>query len=60
MLNPEGIKKASIQAGGGLTYNYAAKRVDDALVNQLQALADEQQLIEKYKNPSCRRVCQHR
>ncbi|MDC7240269.1 MAG: glucose-6-phosphate isomerase [Spirochaetales bacterium] len=49
MLNPEGIKKASIEAGGGLTYNYAAKRVDDALVNQLQALADEQQLIEKYK-----------
>ena len=32
-----------------LEYNYAAKSVNDALLSDLQALADEQQLIAKYK-----------
>lgn len=50
LLNPEGIRKANINAGGGLKYNYAAKRVDEKLIDQLQTLADDQQLIEKYKN----------
>ncbi len=49
LLNPEGIKNASIEAGAGLQYNYAAKKVDSELIDKLQALADEQQLIEKYK-----------
>lgn len=50
MLNPEGIKKANINAGGGLKYNYAAKRVDEKLIDQLQILANDQQLIDKYKD----------
>jgi len=50
MLTPEGIRKSSISAGGGLNYNYAAKRVDDSLLEIFQKLADEQQLIEKYKD----------
>ncbi len=34
--------------GGGLTYYYAAKQVDDELLAALQRLADEAQLTEKY------------
>ena len=49
LLNSEGIKNASIPAGAGLKYNYAAKRVDAELIDVLQKLADEQQLIAKYK-----------
>ncbi len=49
LLNREGIKDSSIAAGGGLTYNYAAKRVNASLINILQDLAEEQQLIDKYK-----------
>ncbi len=49
LLNPEGIKKSNIPAGGGLHYNYAAKRMDNSLIDLLQDLAEEQQLIEKYK-----------
>lgn len=32
-----------------LTYNYAAKAVDSAILAELQKLADEAQVIEKYK-----------
>ena len=34
--------------GGGLTYYYAAKQVDDAVLSQLTDLAKEAQLTEKY------------
>lgn len=37
-----------IPAGAGLSYNYAAMPVDEAIIDQLQALSDEQQLLEKY------------
>ena len=33
----------------GLAYHYAAKQVDDEVLRALQALADEAQLIEKYR-----------
>ncbi len=36
--------------GGGLTYNYSAKAVDENILLQLSQLANEQQLIEKYKD----------
>ena len=49
LLNPEGIRQASIEVGAGLEYNYAAKRVDAELISSFQALVEEQQLIEKYK-----------
>ena len=39
----------SIPMPAGMRYNYAAKQVDEAVLTILQALADEQQLIEKYK-----------
>jgi len=34
---------------GGLSYSYAAKAVDDKVLKLLQSLADEQELIGKYK-----------
>ena len=33
----------------GMHYNYAAKQVDDAIIDILQKLSDEQELISKYK-----------
>ncbi len=38
-----------LHAGESLTYNYAAKLVSDVILERLQALADEQQLIDKYR-----------
>jgi glucose-6-phosphate isomerase len=49
VLFPERITAYSIPAGGGLDYNYAAMPVSETIINKLQALADEQQLIKKYK-----------
>lgn len=48
-LTAERIKTATVPTAGGFTYNYAAKAVNDSIVATLQKLADEQQLIEKYK-----------
>ncbi|MDA3957774.1 glucose-6-phosphate isomerase, partial [Oceanispirochaeta sp.] len=50
LLTSDGIKQCNIYAGGGLSYNYAAKTVDAKLISQLQTLADDQQLIKKYKD----------
>ncbi len=47
-LTAKRIKEANIAVGGGLTYNYAAKAVDESIVAILQKLADEQELIGKY------------
>ena len=43
------INKYSIPMGGGLTYNYAAKQVNEQILKTLAELAEEQQLIEKYQ-----------
>ncbi|MFP4364821.1 MAG: glucose-6-phosphate isomerase [Spirochaetia bacterium] len=48
-LTEERISDFECYAGGGLTYNYAAKSVDSEILQVLQDLADEQQLIEKYR-----------
>lgn len=48
-LTAKRIGEANIPLGGGLTYNYAAKSVDESLVTGLQDLADEQQLLDKYE-----------
>jgi len=48
LLTAERIAACSIPAGGGLTYNYAAKKVTDEVLAGLQQLADEQQLIAKF------------
>ena len=42
------VAKYSVPMAGGLSYNFAAKAVDDAILADLQALADEAQLTEKY------------
>ena len=44
------IKKYSIPMGGSLTYNYAAKQVNEQILKTLAELADEQQLVEKYQD----------
>ena len=48
-LNAQRIGKSTIGEAGSLSYNYAAMPVDDDIIDALQALADEQQLIGKYK-----------
>jgi glucose-6-phosphate isomerase len=52
MLTAERIGACSIPAGGGLTYNYAAKKVTEEVVTGLQQLADEQQLVPKFEDLS--------
>ena len=43
------IESCTIKEAGRLSYNYGAMPVDEKIINLLQALADEQQLIDKYK-----------
>ncbi len=45
----ERVEKYRAPMGGGLTYHYAAKQVDEAVLDALQALADQAQLTEKYQ-----------
>ncbi|NBK21480.1 MAG: glucose-6-phosphate isomerase, partial [Spirochaetia bacterium] len=49
VLDAQRIKAYQVAAAGGLTYNYAAMPVDRQSLAVLQELADEQQLIEKYR-----------
>lgn len=67
ILTPTRVDSCKIPAGGGLTYSYAAMPVDSDMMDILQALADEQQLIEKYQavlrgeimNPGEKRMVLH-
>ncbi len=43
------IAEYSIPMGGNLTYNFAAKQVNEPVLKTLADLAEEQQLIEKYQ-----------
>ncbi len=43
------VKEYSVPMAAGLSYNYAAKEVDDNVLNALVALADEAQLSEKFE-----------
>ena len=45
----ERVKKYSVPMAGGLTYNFAAKQVDDEVLEALGKLAEETQLTEKYE-----------
>jgi glucose-6-phosphate isomerase len=45
----ERVKKYSVPMAGNLTYNYAAKEVDDTILEGLKKLAEEAQLTEKYE-----------
>jgi len=49
VLTAERIKNSNVKAGGGLTYNYAAMPVDDEIIQDLQELASEQEVLDKYK-----------
>lgn len=42
-------KTYSVPMAGGMVYNYAAKDVDDAILKDLAALADEAQLVDKFE-----------
>ncbi|MDR2095143.1 MAG: glucose-6-phosphate isomerase [Treponema sp.] len=48
-LNAERVEKCRIAMASGLTYNWAAKAVTEPVLDALQALADEQELVAKYK-----------
>ena len=43
------VKKYAVPMAEGMSFNYAAKQVDDDILNNLQALADEAQLTDKFK-----------
>ncbi|MDR2865491.1 MAG: glucose-6-phosphate isomerase [Spirochaetaceae bacterium] len=43
------VRGCTTALGGGLNYNWAAKKADNAIVAVLKELAEEQELIEKYK-----------
>ena len=43
------IKNYSIPMAEGLTYNYAAKQVNEQIIKTLQELSEESQLIEKFE-----------
>ena len=45
----ERVRKYSVPMACGMAYNYAAKEVDDTVLEALVKLADEAQLQEKYK-----------
>ena len=45
----ERVRKYSVPMAGGLTYHYAAKKVDDAILEKFAALAKEAQLSEKFE-----------
>lgn len=43
------VKKYSVPMAAGLSYNYAAKQVDDEILKALAKLAEETQLAEKFE-----------
>ncbi|MDR2071749.1 MAG: glucose-6-phosphate isomerase [Treponema sp.] len=49
LLTAGRIKNSLVPMAGGLTYSWAAKRVDQAVLDALSALAEEQELIAKYQ-----------
>ena len=42
------VKRCTVPMACGLSYNYGAKQVDDALLEKLARLAEEAQLAEKF------------
>ncbi len=48
-INKKRIEKYQITEGGGLTYSYATMPVDETHIETFQEMADECQVIEKYK-----------
>lgn len=48
-LNKKRIDEYKVEEGGGLTYSYATMPVDEKHLGVFQELANEQEVIEKYK-----------
>ena len=48
VLTAERVKAYQTSAGAGVVYNYAAKSVDEPIIDLLQELSQEQELIPKY------------
>ena len=48
-LSPERVRQCDVPLAEGFVYNWAAKAVDDRILDALQALADEQELTAKYR-----------
>ncbi|MDR1108763.1 MAG: glucose-6-phosphate isomerase [Spirochaetaceae bacterium] len=49
LLTAERVREAVLPLAAGLSYSWAAKAVDVPVLDALQALADEQELIGKYR-----------
>ncbi|MBN1685276.1 MAG: glucose-6-phosphate isomerase [Spirochaetales bacterium] len=49
LLNPQRVESYSVPAGAGLTFNYAARPIDDGVLASLAELSAEQQLAGKYR-----------
>ena len=49
VLDAKRVKEFSVPMAAGLTYNYAAKEVNAQILSVLQELADEAELIAKFK-----------
>ncbi len=45
----ERVKNYSVKMGAGLTYNYAAKQVNEKILKVLEELAEEAQLTQKFE-----------
>ena len=48
-LTSQRINESTAPCGGGLTYHWAAMPVGDSHLDLLQKIADEQQVVEKYR-----------
>ena len=56
----ERVKKYSTPMAAGLTYNYAAKQVDETVLDALAKLADEAELLTNSRNYNNGACDQHR
>ncbi|MBP1584988.1 MAG: glucose-6-phosphate isomerase, partial [Lachnospiraceae bacterium] len=49
VMTAERVQNYSAKMAAGMAFNYAAKNVDDNILKDLQKLADEAGLIEKFE-----------
>ena len=49
VLIPEGVKNSNIRIASGLTFNYAARGLNNDIIDLLGKLAEEQELLPKYQ-----------
>ena len=49
ILTAQRVKNCTVPLAAGLTFNWAAKAVDETVLDSLAALANEQELIAKYR-----------